>query len=182
MTLPLSQQCTATKKNGNRCQQKALPDFDTCVQHTPRDRMPTDDLTKVKRVLRAQLKSKNESVARRAAQTLAQLLVKFPPPEAKAPSIDLSRWTPEERVQLRAILDQMRDLRKQVAERLDPPPVAAEATSTAPLTATAPVETEPIEPAPIESPDDRVEVLGSRGLRLVYRRELADDTLVEEPR
>jgi hypothetical protein len=175
--IPISQQCTAIKKNGKRCGQRALPDRETCVQHTPRDAVRVDEITLLKAKLLRLMKSKNDRVAANAALTLGRLLARFPPERPKTAAFDLRRWTPDERSRLRAILDQMKDLRKQVAERLDPPPVVAEATSTEPPIASAPVQPEPIEPVPAESPDDQVEVLGSRGLRLVYRRDLSDETL-----
>jgi hypothetical protein len=175
MTMPLSQQCTAKKKDGQRCGQRALPSRETCVQHTPRNAMPRDEIDLLKRRLLALTKSKNERTATRAALSLSQLMVKFPPKSstARGGDFDLRKWTPDERARLGVILAQMKALKAEVKARLDDedaPP------ATAPVVAPAPPE-QPIAVATAlvaPSPTDLLPVVTANGPQHLTRRQLDD--------
>lgn len=173
MTMPISQQCTAKKKDGKRCGQRALPHRETCVQHTARNAMPKDEIDLLKRRLLALTKSKNERTATRAALSLSQLMVKFPPKSstAKGSDLDLRKWTPEERVRLSVILSQMRALKTEVKARLetdDELPVTDVKAAPVPAAVPAPVVVVPVAP----SPTDLVSVVTANGPQHLTRRQL----------
>lgn len=180
MTIPLSQTCTAKKKNGQRCQQRALPDRQTCVQHTPRNSMPRDEIDLLKRRLLALTKSKNERTATRAALSLSQLMVKFPPKSSttKGGDLDLRKWTPDERARLGVILAQMRALKAEVKARLeadDELPVTVAKAAPVPAAVPAPVVVVPVAP----SPTDLVSVVTANGPQHLTRRQLDEGWRVQ---
>src|SRR5690242_14057753 len=160
MTMPLSQQCTATKKNGKRCTGRALPDRDVCVTHV-RGKLPVNEIDVLKGRLLSLTKSKNPRVAANAALTLGRLLAKFPPKSSTAQGgdFDLRKWTPDERARLGVILAQMKALKAEVKGRLDAED-APPATVTAPVVAPAPMEVPGVETASVvPSPTDLLPVM-----------------------
>jgi hypothetical protein len=183
MTMPLSQQCSAKKKNGQRCGQRALPHRETCVQHTPRSAMPRDEIDVLKRRLLALTKSKNERTATRAALSLSQLMVKFPPKSstARGSDLDLRTWTSDERARLSAILGHMKALKAEVKARLETddelPVTVAKAVPAVPP---APMEAPGVEPGFVApSPSDLLPVMTANGPQHLTRRQLAEGWRVQ---
>ena len=175
MTMPLSQQCNAKKKNGQRCGQRALPHRETCVQHTPRSAMPKNEIEILKRRLLGLTKSKNERTATRAALSLSQLMVKFPPKPRRVGDTDLSEWTPDERARLSVILGQMKALKAEVKARLEPDDVP-----TAPEVKAPGVEPAAVAAAsPASNPAELVSVVTANGPQHLTRRQLAEGWRVE---
>ena len=182
MTMPLSQQCTATKKNGKRCSAQALPARDVCVTHV-RGALPVNEIDVLKSRLLSLTKSKNPRVAANAALTLGRLLAKFPPKSstAQGSDLDLRKWTPDERARLSVILKQMKALNAEVTARLDAedaPPI----TATVPLVTPSPMEAPGVEPAsaPVApSPTDLVAVMTANGPQRLTRHQLADGWRVQ---
>ena len=181
MTMPLSQQCAAKKKNGQRCGQRALPHRETCVQHTPRNAMPRDEIDLLKRRLLSLTKSKNERTATRAALSLSQLMVKFPPKSstARGSDLDLRKWTPDERARLSQILAEMRTLKAEVKARLDAdddgPDVGVKSAPAAAVTPAAAAVAVPV----AASPSEFVSVVTANGPQRLTRQQLAEGWRVE---
>jgi hypothetical protein len=176
MTMPLSQQCTATKKNGKRCTGRALPDRDVCVTHV-RGALAVDEITVLKGRLLSLTKSKNPRVAANAALTLGRLLAKFPPKSATAKDgdMDLRQWTPDERRRLTPILDQLRALKAEVKARLHPEDVPV-------VLEVKPAAAPPIAPVATPSasnPNELVGVVTANGPQRLTRRQLDEGWRVE---
>jgi hypothetical protein len=177
MTMPVSQQCTAKKKNGQRCGQRALPSRETCVQHTPRNAMPRDEIELLKRRLLALTKSKNERTATRAALSLSQLMVKFPPKPRTVGDINLKDWTPDERARLSVILGQMKALKTEVKARLEPDDVRGPVAATVPPPGVEPASVAATSTAP--NPTELVSVITANGPQDLTRHQLAEGWRVE---